>query len=115
MVINTQTDLKAEIRAILQYHVGRENAITAGTIGERLGLGKLKNTYPVREAIAELIKSGYPVCSDDKGFWQADTWQEVISCAEGLRDRGIKVIIRRRDLLRAAENYFNGNEQRKLM
>lgn len=45
------TDLKSEILAVIERHVGRDNAITAGTIGERLGLGKLKNTYPIREAM----------------------------------------------------------------
>ncbi len=103
--------------AVLDYHVGRMNAITAVEIGVKIGLGSLKNTWVLREAIAVLIKEGNPICATTKspeGYFLGETWDEVNECAQGLRDRGIKIILRRRDLLRAANTYFNGAHQRKL-
>ena len=115
MTTIAQVDLKQEILRVLERHVGRENPITAVELGERLGMGKLKNTYVLREAIAELIKADNPICSDDKGYWKGESWLEVNQCADGLKDRAIKIILRRRDLLRAANNQFNKAERVKLL
>ena len=114
--VKTQTEnpLYIGIIGVLNYHIGRENPITAVDIGERLGYGKLKNTYIIREAISELITLGYPVCSDGDGFFMAKDLTEVAYFAEGLRIRGVKIILRRRDLLRAGNTWFNGAEQHRL-
>jgi len=120
MVISTksETDLKAAILGVLEHHVGRANPITAVDIGVAVGFGQLKNTWVIREAIAVLIKEGNPICATTKspeGYFLGETWIEINECAQGLRDRGIKIILRRRDLLRAANTYFNGAHQQKLL
>jgi len=109
------TELQGEIRSLLNYYIGKENPITAVEIGERLGFGKLKNTYIIREAIGELIKHDYPVCSDGDGYFRARDEAEAVYFAEPLRKRGVKIIVRRRDLIRGAHYYFNGAEQKQLL
>ncbi len=110
MTTATRTDLKQQVLAILQRHVGRNNPIKAAELCVMFGYSP-KNTYVVREPIAELIREGYPICAalaSPEGYFMAETYQEVNEYAESLRERGIKDILRRRDVRRAAQRYFTG-------
>jgi len=112
--VRSTIDLKHSILSILSNHVGRNNPIKAVRLAEMLDCSKT-NTFAIRDAIAELIREGHPIISSTsqpEGYYLANTYQEVSDYCQSLKDRGIKIIIRRRDVKRAALHYFNG--QRRL-
>lgn len=113
MAVDTQINLKQEVLRVLERHVGRENPIKANELSRMFGYSKT-NTWVIRDAIHELViddKNPCPICaaqSRPEGYFIAETYQEVNDYAQTLKDRGIADIIRRRDVRRAAQRYFEG-------
>jgi len=105
--ITQSTDLKAAILDVLKEHHGDGNCITAVDIGEEVGLGTLRNTWVVREKITELIEDGHPICSNGYGYFIGETWWEINTCYQDLRERGIKVLERAANIQKAATLEFN--------
>ena len=115
--VRPEFDLKKSILSILERHVGRNNPVKAVELAEMLDCSKT-NTFEIRDTIADLIKDGYPILSKTsppEGYFIASSYQEVNECCQSLRDRGIKIIIRRRDLIRAAHNHFESAVKVKLL
>lgn len=110
MTLSVKSDLKAEILKVMESHVGRNNPIKANELASMFGLST-KNTFPVRQIISDLIKDGFPILSsvsNPEGYFIAQSYAEVNEYCESLRHRGIEVIIRRRDVKRALQHYFEG-------
>ena len=83
---------------------GRNNALTQRQLCERFGV---RDARSIREAMRQLIEEGMPILSEagePAGYFIAENIEELHECAEGLRARGIDIIVRRRDLLRAAKS-----------
>lgn len=113
MTTCTELDLKQSILEVLERHVGRNNPIKASRLAEMLDCPKT-NTWVIREAIGDLIKQGSPILATTQppeGYFLANTYQEVSDYCDSLKDRGIKIIIRRRDVKVAAQRYFTGQSK----
>jgi len=94
---------------------GRHNAKTGKQL-VRLCDNGVKNDRHIRLAIRDLIDDGYPIASSTEapyGFFIAETKEEVLKYAGGLRGRLIEDAIRRRNFLRASREILQP-EQLKL-
>jgi hypothetical protein len=89
------------LRIIERLGYGKANAVTSEKLCQMVGVPDRK----LREVIRELIAEGWPVLSNvtgaHKGFYLAQSKEEVDEYAKSLRDRLIEIALRRRDLLRA--------------
>ncbi len=86
-------DLKAEV--LRQLSIGKSKAITGALLKQRLGL---RDTRPARLAIIDLIEDGHPVIGDSKGYYIAETTDDINEAMQTLKNYGISVIIHRRAL-----------------
>ena len=101
-------NLKASVLAILENHKGHDNPIKCMAIAKECGL---RDDRAIQEVIEELIRDGYPIaasCRKPLGMFFAQTYQEINEYKESLRKRGVKDILRARDVKRAAQRYFTG-------
>ena len=58
---------------LIKNHVGEDNSVHSKKLEKRFGICP----RTVRSYINKLRKSGYPVCSDDSGYWIAKNPHEV--------------------------------------
>ena len=100
-------------RLLMSLGKGRKQAITGKELAQ---IFSHKNDRQVRLIIRELIEEGYPIASttgQPPGFFIAETKEEVLKYASGLRGRLIEDAIRRRNFLRASRQILQP-EQLKL-
>jgi hypothetical protein len=82
--------LLAEVRAILEERpVGKKYAMTNKAICLRLGISSKKHEVQVREAVHYLRVNDIiqMLCSDQKGYWKAESKVEVQSYLKSLDQR----------------------------
>jgi pyruvate-formate lyase-activating enzyme len=95
-------DLKFQVFSLLRR--GRYKAIPGKLLAERCGL---KDDRRIRDAICLLIQDGIPIVSSTvwpRGFYIAETKEEIKEYAKTMRSRLVEIAIHRRNLLRTAEN-----------
>ncbi len=67
-------DRRTAICMFLQrHHKGKENAIHSKEIEKLFGI----SNRTVREYVTKLRKEGYPICSDNTGYYYANTQEEI--------------------------------------
>ena len=86
-------NFKAEV--LNQLAQGKDKAIPGRVLAHRLGL---KDSRPARLAIIDLIEDGTPVIGDSKGYYIAETPDEIKEAMQTLKNYGISAIIHRRAL-----------------
>lgn len=89
---------------------GHEHALTAQYLASLCGQ---RDHRMVRKTIRDLISEDYPIAACSKGYFFAETRQEVELYSKDLRKRLIKDAIRRRDFRRASRGILHP-EQLKL-
>lgn len=108
------TDLKTELRHILERHQGRHRAITGLELAKMLGQ---RDDRKIRLIILELIENGLPVASTTKqpaGYFIPISYQEAREYEATLKSRLINDALRRRDFRRAADCHLRPVEQGRL-
>jgi len=111
-VLITKTDIKTELRRILERHQGRDQAVTGMELAKRLGH---RNDREIRQVIRELIAEGLPVASCGAGYFLATSYAEAREYADSLKGRLIEDALRRRDFRRAADCHLRLATQRRLI
>lgn len=109
------TDLKSQVKGILEQHVGRDQAIPGRELARLLGQ---RDDRKIRLIIRELIAEGLPIVSatdQPAGYFLPLNWQEVRACIEANRSRLIEDAKRIRDLKHAAELYLAPAQQGALL
>jgi hypothetical protein len=93
MTINTlpSVNLDAFVEVL---GVGASNAKTADQLAEELGSAWEKTQYPIRKAASEANAKGIPVVSSPRGFYLAETWDELARYASNLDGRISAMTIR---------------------
>ena len=76
----------------------RSTPTTKKALAERMGC----DTRTVETEVQAARLRGVPICSDDRGYWFAQTPAEVRECADRLRRRYINQALTARALRRAA-------------
>ena len=86
----------------LQY--GQEHAVTGKMLAKWLGQ---KDDRKIREEIRTLISLKWPILSSvsgkHKGYYHALSKEEVEACAKDLHDRAMEILVREKELKRAAK------------
>lgn len=109
---------RAEFKDLLLSFLGtgRKQAIPGYTLAMLCKYDSNGSDRMTRRMIDLLIEEGYPIASTTSkppGFFLAETKEEVLKYAGGLRGRLIKDAIRRQDFLRASRQILQP-EQLKL-
>ena len=114
-MVNTESDIRQELCLILGRHIGRDSAISAGTLAERFGY---RDDRIIRKAIEELIdEEGIPVCSvteDPPGYFIAATREEAERYTRSLRRRAVLIFMRRKKVIRNAGLHVPEGQRRLL-
>ena len=99
-------EIKKEIREILLDHVGKENAIHAGAIADRVGVEDDDTHVRAREYITELLKEGMPLASSTAhGYWIIANQEELDNYIGSLERRARNIENRKLNVLDAAESW----------
>jgi len=95
---------KARAKEWFDIHQGKKNAVRAHIIAKYIGLKKSSTSEELREVITHLIcDDHYPIISTTKGFFKAETKEEINEYLDALNKR-IMGIHRRISSLIAARN-----------
>lgn len=93
-----------QLMIVERLNYGKENAVTGKMLAKWLGQ---KNDRMIREQIRILIGLKWPILSSVSGkhggYYMANSKQEVEVYAKDLHDRSMEILVRRKDLLRAAK------------
>lgn len=87
-----ENNLSEECLAVLNIHIGADNAISNFELAEKLGISMRE----VRSLVRNLRCDGYHVCSSrggKGGYFLAETDEEKIECEEEFRKQMISSII----------------------
>lgn len=88
--------VKMQICRYLQhYHTGKENAVFSKDL-ERMFKIDGRN---IRRKISSLRQDGYPICSDETGYYFASNQQEINDTVSRLNELVIKISNSRNGLL----------------
>lgn len=111
----TQNELKYELRLIINRHVGREMAISAGVLAEMFDYF---DDRPVRKAIEELIDGGFPVCSVTEpppGYFFPANVEEARTYSKSLQKRAVNIFLRRRHIIKNTARFYERARQAELL
>ena len=107
----TQNDINTLLQIIPN---GRQNAITAKVIEQKLGYSVVGNQVKTRRLIAYAIDNGIIILSSSsrapKGYWISTDRQETLNYINSLRSRA-KIITDRKNYLRNRWNNNNPNNR----
>ena len=93
------------LRDLLLCHKGHDNPITAREIALALGLPTRNTQFAVRQMITAVMQDhGIPICSNSRGFFVAETADELLKYERTLIAR--QRAIRKRQIL-VSENFSN--------
>ena len=97
-------DKKTSIcKYLYQYHKGRKNAIHSHQL-EQLFTIDGRN---LRRKICSLRKDGYPICSDDSGYYYAEKQEEIIDTIQRLNSLARRITITRNGMLFSSASVQN--------
>lgn len=83
-----QHEVTRRVKIALRQMIGEENVRTSGEIADMIGIPRKGNNEPIRKAAKELLcEEGIAVVSSVRGFYVADTPEEVDACVENLQAR----------------------------
>ena len=111
----TPENIHLDIKAILVYHVGAENALSKEELSVKLfGIHTVTTDRQIREAIAELVTDfDEPIVTNTGrgGYYYAGTPEEINENIADLQDRIIQLGKRVESLRRARNKVFHKNYQ----
>src|SRR5574340_37548 len=110
---NSVDTLKADIKAILSRHEGRDRAITGRELAQLLGF---KDDRVIRATICEVIRDGLPVLSATEppaGYFVASSRAEWQAYDAQLKSRIVNDALRKRDVKIAVGKWFAPAVQEK--
>ena len=101
--IETKDDLK---QAVLHYlKTGESNAIKKRDLAKLIGAEKDIDQRLMRLAIAELRHAGHAIIGSQKGYYIAETIQDILKSREYLKNYIKALCIDLRDLKNIAHNF----------
>jgi biotin operon repressor len=86
---------------IKRMHTGRDRAVPSPELERRFGLCGAT----LRKHINTLRCRGYPICSDESGYYYAATYVELSDTIRQLHSRIVKIAQARNGLLRAGNAF----------
>jgi hypothetical protein len=111
-----EVDLKRELRLIIQRHVGRAEAVTAGLLAQSFGF---KDDRVIRKAIEDLIeKDGFPVCSvteEPAGYFFPENVNDARTYSKALQKRAVNIFLRRRNIIKNTAIFYEKARQAELV
>jgi hypothetical protein len=110
----TKTDLKQELRSILERHQGRDSAITGESLARMVG----QRNRQVRAMLEELIENGLPIVSTSEppaGYFLATSHKEAEEHLLSLQTRIEHLSHRKRKVLDNVGAYWSDNRQGRLL
>lgn len=96
------------LNCLKRRHCGRNNAVKSPELEARFGI----RGTALRAMVNELRCRGYPVCSDDSGYYYAETEAELTATVRQLNSRISKIAMARNGLVRALEKYTDSGQTR---
>lgn len=105
------SDLKSELRHILERHQGRDRAVTGMELAKMLNQ---RDDRKIRLLIRELIEESLPVASCGNGYFIPVSYEEAREYADSLKGRLIEDALRRRSFRRAADCHLRSVEQGRM-
>ncbi len=96
-----------KIKEILEKHVGKENQISSGKIGPKIGIHEDATHVQVRNLIREAIeKLRLPIGGGNRGYYLIKDEDELKQYTKNIDNR-INEMQKRKDLIEEAfENYY---------
>lgn len=98
--------MKSEILNYLKNNtLGSENAQTSFEIVQRLNIddnGRTKEMF--RKIIRDLIKEGYPIGSNNHGYYFINSLEELKRVVENLENRALKINDRKLEIIKNFNN-----------
>lgn len=111
----TPDNIHLNIKAILVYHVGAENALSKEELSVKLfGVHTATTDRQIRDAIAEMVtEDDEPIVTNTGrgGYYYAGTPEEIDQNIADLQDRIIQIGKRVESLKRARNKVFHKNYQ----
>lgn len=108
-------NLHLNIKAVLVYHVGAENAVSKEELSDKLfGTHSSTTDRQIRDAIAEMVtEDDEPIVTNTGrgGYYYAGTPEEIDENIADLQDRIIQLGKRVESLRRARNKVFHKNYQ----
>lgn len=81
---------KADVLAVLEFHMGKHYGIGARDLAEHLGIPPRR----LRQLISELREDGHAVCGlPESGYYLAETVAELEQCCAFLRSRAMHSLV----------------------
>jgi biotin operon repressor len=99
-------DKDALLLFLKQRHTGRQNAVTSPVLEAQFRVSGPK----VRAAINELRRGGHPICSDESGYYYAETEAELNATIRQLSSRISKIAGAKNGLVRAVGRYTDSGQ-----
>ena len=113
----TETNLKSQVKHILERHEGRQSAITRRELRRILGLD-MRQDRKLRLLIVELREDGFPVLfatTKPAGYYMPTSFAELKVGLDKMRSYVIDECISIRAVKMLGLRYLQGQEQIKLM
>ena len=106
-----ESELMSCLKKVIERHIGRDSAITAGAMSEMFGY---QDDRPIRLAIEKLIDDDFPVCSvteEPAGYFFPSGVEEAKTYTVSRRRRALRIFHRRRHIIRNTARYYEKAEQ----
>lgn len=100
------TEIEEIVLKIIQQHTSKNKIYDGGIRSQVLVKDPIgKKGAGLRAIINSLRQRGYPICSDQGGYWFATNKNELIENTEALRGRAIKILEAVRGMEKAVEMF----------
>jgi len=109
------TDLKAQVKDILQRHEGRSRAITGKELARMLGY---RDDRKIRQIIEELLDDGLPIISTTEapgGYFIPTSLGEAQRYTQSLQSRATLIFLRRKKVITNTALYLKPATQVRLL
>lgn len=97
---------KEQIRDLIVEHVGKENALNASEIAERVGIDEGDTYSRTRRYLTEILEDGVPLASSPHhGYWVVENQDELDNYVGALGRRARRIDNRIIKVIDAAEEW----------
>ena len=106
--LNSELQMHKLLSCLKRRHKGRENAVKSPELEARFSI----RGTALRAMVNELRCRGHPVCSDERGYYYAETEAELAATIRQLSSRIGKIAKAKNGLVRAMEKYTDDGQTR---
>lgn len=92
-------------RLLDALEVGREKAKTADELADQIGTPQERTQLPIRELAEKANQEGFPVCSCSRGFFLADSREDLLIYSRSLAHRALALLERSVTVSEIAEGF----------